>query len=153
MTEAEVWIKRMLSSNPDLVSENPQWAHLAGGSTNQVRQKSAWRDEDQLMRSVIKHCRQRATDDWRWGLIYHVTNENAHRRPGVIAGIPDLCCPFPCRGYASFYQELKIYGGTLGVDQERIIGLLRAAGNYVEIIWDSQDEALGLFDWYLGESK
>lgn len=154
MLDADGQIQRILSNNPELADYNPQWAHLVKSKKNQVRpSKSMWKSEDDFMRSLFQHFDRRAHGDPRWSLIYHPANENAHRRPGVRGGVPDLCLPIPCRGFGSAYCELKINGGSLQLNQVTWISRLKTAGNYVEVVFESQERVLEILEWYLGDSE
>lgn len=52
---------------------------------------------------------------------------------GLLAGIPDLHWPIGCGGYLSLYLEMKDEDGELSDAQRKIIPLLEAEGNKVEV--------------------
>jgi len=53
--------------------------------------------------------------------------------PGLRAGVPDLCLPWPDESGGVLYSELKTADNTTTQKQKRMIQKLRDAGNRVEV--------------------
>lgn len=75
-------------------------------------------------------------------LIYHIPNGERRdaitgarlKRCGVVAGVPDLCIPYPCGKYTHLYVELKNgTKGRLSPNQKAVIDELRMASACVEV--------------------
>jgi hypothetical protein len=86
--------------------------------------------ENQIQRAVFAHIRQRGVANV-FG--FHPRNGGQDQRRlaginsalGVISGVPDVVV---IKGGVPFALELKTLRGRLSPDQERVLGLMRAAG-------------------------
>lgn len=120
-----------------------------------TRAASRWRDERQFMAAVIKQCDAMTVVNPVYGEVYHVSNENAHRNPGVRGGIPDLQLDIarydPVAGqlYHGWRCELKIFGGLLSEAQQNKLARLKAEGYYVIVVWEEIREVIDSLEWYL----
>ena len=52
---------------------------------------------------------------------------------GVKAGVPDICLPFPNKGYHGLYLEAKKKGGRVSPEQKRFIQYLESQNYWVEV--------------------
>ena len=122
---------------------------------------------------VTEHGEQRAVFDWvklmetRYPLLqtlHAIPNGAAFARrgnggfslqamkmkeEGLRPGMPDLALPVPRPPYASLFIEMKVQEGRVRKGQVEMHGLLRQAGNRVEVCW-SADEAIETIKKYLG---
>jgi len=107
-----------------------------------------WKDEDEFMRAVFEHLAVMAVEQPLYRLAYHPANENAHRRPGVIGGVPDIHWPIARGKYIGLWIELKVDDNSLREKQREMIYLLREAGHSVHVVWDDLDEVKSIFTNY-----
>lgn len=137
-----------LHASEDVIALNP---HVFGKSKPKKRTsiRSEWRSEDEFTRQVFVHLAQLAHEWPELALAYHVPNENAHKRPGVRAGIPDICIPLPRGPYAGLYIELKANGGQLRQSQAETIALLQAQGHRCEVVSDDLDRVVAIVREYM----
>ncbi len=71
------------------------------------------------------------------------------KKQGLEPGFPDLMLDVARRGYHGLRIELKrLQGGTIGVDQKRVMAQLKAEGYFVEIC-RGHKAAIDLICWYL----
>ena len=70
------------------------------------------------------------------------------RDEGVKPGIPDLCIPYPRKGYGALYIEMKTLKGRVSPAQKEAIDGLRCAGNRC-VISRSWEDACTEIDTYL----
>lgn len=93
-------------------------------------------------------------------LLFHVPNGGKRdvkeaarfKAMGVKAGVPDLCLPVACGGYAGLYIEMK-YGKNKPTDnQKQWIADLTKQGYKVAVCW-SGEEATQILETYLQQSK
>lgn len=119
------------------------------------REPSRWKNERQFMAAVISNCDAMSMINPAYADVYHVSNENAHRNPGVRAGIPDLQLDVARfdrlnqRQYHGWRCELKVSGGSLSDAQESRIAKLQTEGYYVIVVWESVREVMDSLEWYL----
>lgn len=121
--------------------------------TGAMPKQSLWASEDDFMRAVLSDLSVMSIShpDLRW--VYHVANENSHRRPGVKAGVPDLVLPIPRGKFHSLYVELKILGGRLSSTQRAYIDFLKDNGNMVCVAEERVSDAINAFYLYLTLEK
>ncbi len=85
-------------------------------------------------------------------LLFHVPNENAHRkvRQGVAAGVPDLCLPVARGGYHGLWLELKRADHSNGPSpaQKAWIERLQSEGYYCAVCYGAS-EAIDAITRYL----
>lgn len=132
-----------------------------GASSNQTdvrgRQRASraarWRNEWEFQRAVVNACELMAVAQPEYGLIFHVANENAHRQPGVKAGVMDLCWPIARGKYHSCWVELKIGSGKLSRVQQVMKRRFEAEGNFVAVVWDDVSQVMSVLEWYLSLGK
>lgn len=128
---------------------------VAGDLCTSMREPSArksviaWQNEREFQRAVIDRCDAMAILRPEYGLIYHISNENAHRNPGVRAGVPDLHMACARGGYHSLYIELKIRNNKPSQAQRDMIYKLQMEGNKCAVIWDSVDDVIREIQNYL----
>jgi len=72
-----------------------------------------WPSERAFQAAVIAERDRRAVYEPVYGLLYHISNENAHRNPGVLGGVPDLCLALPRGRFGACYVELKAGASAL----------------------------------------
>lgn len=119
------------------------------------RSASRWKDERQFMAAVIRQCDAMIIVNPLYGEVYHVSNENAHRNPGVRGGIPDLSLdvarfdPVSEKTWHGWRCELKITGGKPSDLQEKKIARLRDEGYYCEVIFEEVRLVIDSLEWYL----
>jgi len=140
--------------NPDVVLPSD----LVAGKRRMGRRAPTiklWKDERQFMAAVIAQCDALAAVAPVYGWVYHVSNENSHRQPGVRAGVPDLALDVARydraagTGFHGWRCELKVAGNDLSPAQRTRIDALRAEGYYVAVVWDSVEQVLENLAWYL----
>jgi hypothetical protein len=127
-----------------------QKGHCAIPSSSRL---SLWRSERDFMRAVIAECDLRAIGQPKYGLVYHIPNENSYRQPGVRAGMPDLALSVASGKFHGWYCELKITGGKLSEKQRTMHDRLRMEGYRVVVVWDSVDEVMREIEEYLERNK
>jgi len=83
----------------------------------------------------------------RW--LHAIPNANSQRQvaEGVRAGIPDICLPWPSKGYHALYIELKIKTGKVSQKQNLCIDYLNSVGYKAIICW-SYTEAIKILENY-----
>lgn len=108
-----------------------------------------WPSERHFQAAVIAECDRRAILQPEYGLVCHIPNENAHRQPGVRAGMPDLFLPAARGVYHGWYCELKIGNNKPTQLQLDMHNRLRRQGYQVALIWDSVDEVMKSLEEYL----
>jgi len=67
--------------------------------------------------------------------------------PGLMAGIPDICLPFPSQGWHGFYGELKVGNNTTSSEQDAVIRNLRNNGYFVVVKYGWVAMAKSLLDY------
>ncbi len=152
---AEEWMKLMQPETladaqrnyPDVFGNKPP---VNGVRIKPVKQvdRLRWKDEDEFMYAVFEHLAVKAVQQPAYKLAYHPANENAHRRPGVVGGIPDIHWPVARGKYIGLWVELKVNDNTLHETQREMIYQLRNAGHSVHIVWDDLDEVINIFTDY-----
>lgn len=123
--------------------------------TKPVRPANAWKNEDEFTKAVFDHVHGYMLVEWpELALAHHVANENAHRRPGVVGGVPDICIPVARGKYKGCYIELKVKDGKVSQRQSDVIYQLRIEGHFVLVVWDDLDLVLETIKLYMkGEAK
>ena len=85
-------------------------------------------------------------------LLFHVPNENAHRkvRQGVAAGVPDLCLPVARGGWHGMWIELKRADHSNGPSPAQLAWLerLQCEGHYCALCYGAS-EAIDAITRYL----
>jgi len=125
---------------------------LPTGTVTTPRQKESsrlWASERDFARAVAAERDIRAVLQPEYRLLHHVANENSHREPGVLAGIPDWDWPIARGGYHGFRLEIKIGRNQPSPMQIAIINLLRAEGHFCVVVWDSLEQVFELCEAYL----
>lgn len=82
-------------------------------------------------------------------LLYAIPNEGKRspilganfKRRGLRKGVPDICLPYPSKGYHALYIELKRGDLKSKVSDEQYewIAKLKKAGNYAALAWGWED--------------
>lgn len=108
-----------------------------------------WASERDFARAVAAERDIRATLQPEYRLLHHVSNENSHREPGVLAGVPDWDWPIARSGYHGFRLEIKVGKNQPSPMQVAVMNLLRAEGQFCAVIWDSLEQVFDLCDAYL----
>ena len=111
--------------------------------------------EDAAQAEVIRWARMRQATAPELELLYHIPNGGSRglleavrlKRQGVKPGIPDLHLPIARGGYIGLWIEMKTATGRLSEDQRRIIAMLRAEGNRVEVCRSAADAVEVLEDY------
>ena len=117
--------------------------------------KSPWRTERQFMAAIIAHCDALAATNPLYARVYHVSNENSHRQPGVRAGVPDLALdaarydPDNGRHYHGWRCELKIGRNTVSPAQSDWLCYLAGEGYYTLTVTDDLAAVLADLSWYI----
>jgi hypothetical protein len=137
-----------LTVSPDVAQLN---SHLTTVTTKQPARKAVtlWRNEDQFQAAVFQAAAWEALQRPEFDMMFHIANENAHKRPGVKGGIPDLFLPMARGCYHGLFVELKIGGNKPSQKQLDVISELRSQGYQVNVIWDSVDEVIETIANYL----
>lgn len=107
-----------------------------------------WASEREFARAVAAERDIRATLQAEYKLLHHVANENSHREPGILAGIPDWHWPI-ASGYIGLWIELKIGKNQPSPMQVAVMNLLRSEGHYCAVVWDSLEQVFDLCEAYL----
>ena len=113
------------------------------------RSAVVWGSEREFARAVAAERDIRAVLVPEYRLMHHVSNENSHREPGVLAGIPDWDWPIARGGYHGFRLEIKVGKNQLSPMQVAVMTLLRAEGHYCAVVWDSLEQVSDLCEAYL----
>lgn len=113
---------------------------LNAGTPKLARQKPQ-RYEQQLQSAVFQFIRLHERQYPQLAFAFHVPNGGFRskveaaifKRGGVLAGVPDICLPFPGYGmdgqrYAGLYMELKTPGNQLTEAQERFLHFVSTHG-------------------------
>lgn len=108
-----------------------------------------WKSEREFQAAIFQRTKLLTVFHPEYRLLYHVSNENAHRNPGVKGGIPDIHWPIARGEFHSLYIELKIKKTPLRPEQVATILLLQSEGNFVRVIRDDLDEVMKVLDQYL----
>ena len=72
------------------------------------------------------------------------------KRSGVKAGVSDILCLWPARGYVGVAIEFKAAKNKLTASQIEFMKNIEPHGWRCEV-WYSFDEAVKFMRWYLGE--
>ena len=91
--------------------------------------------------------------------LYHTPNGGSRniaeaanlKRMGVKAGVPDLCIPYPSKGYHGLYVEMKTDKGRLSAAQRDYIDFLTEQG-YKAVVCHGAEEAIGEIWGYVDDS-
>jgi hypothetical protein len=110
---------------------------------------TVWRGERDFQRAVVDAYAVWAAAHGVDAVLCHIANENAHRQPGIVAGMPDLAL-FSTRGVMLI--ELKVGVGKCSKTQTDLHHRLRMAGYRVVVVWDSVDEVMQAIADYLAET-
>lgn len=105
-----------------------------------------WRNEREFQRAVVDAYAAWAAINKDPAILCHVANENAHRQPGVLAGVPDLLL-ISAKGVA--FIELKVGSGKLSTAQRETHYRLQRLGYRVVTVWDSVEEVLAEIERFL----
>lgn len=150
----EELIRNALRNNP--TPENIAVARELGIILKPKRQKpvrldSRWASEDEFTRAVVQHTNAR----FPHLLAFHVANENAHRRPGIAGGMPDVIV---IAEHGVMFIELKVTRadgsvGELRPTQVMMIDKLRAMGCRVEVVTDDLDECIRIVGEWDNENQ
>jgi len=113
-------------------------------ATKQPARKAAaiWRNEYQFQAAVFVAAGWEALQRPEFDMMFHIANENAHKRPGVKGGVPDLFLPIARGKYHGLFIELKVGSNKPSQKQLDTISTLRSQGYQVNVIWDSVDEVI-----------
>lgn len=109
---------------------------------------SVWRNEREFQRAVVDAYAAWAAINKESAILCHVANENAHKQPGIVAGMPDLVL-FAGAERGSLFIELKAGSGKLSTAQRETHYRLQRLGYRVITIWDSVEEALREIEEFL----
>ena len=90
--------------------------------------------------------------------MYHTPNGGSRniaeaanlKRMGVKPGVPDLCLPYPSKGYYGLYIEMKTDKGRASGAQREYIDFLTENG-YKAVVCHGAVEAIGLIWGFLDE--
>lgn len=94
----------------------------------------------------------------RW---LHAVPNGGHRHKAVAAaltaeglkpGVPDVCLPYPSRGYHGLYLEMKAKGGRVRPDQQPWLNYLESVGYKVNVGWSWIEGAQCILE-YLGADE
>lgn len=102
---------------------------------------TTWRNEREFQRAVVDAYAAWAAINKESAILCHVANENAHKQPGIVAGMPDLVL-FAGAERGSLFIELKAGSGKLSTAQREIHYRLQRMGYRVVTVWDSVEEVL-----------
>ena len=108
-----------------------------------------WGSERDFARAVAAERDLRSVLTPEYRLLHHIANENSHREPGVLAGVPDWHWPIAHGGYHGLWIEIKISKNQPSPMQVAVMNLLRSEGHYCAVVWDSVDEVFELCEAYL----
>lgn len=111
---------------------------------------AVWRNEREFQRAVVDAYAAWAAINQETAILCHVANENAHKQPGIIAGMPDLVL-ISAKGVA--FIELKAGSGKLSAAQRETHHRLRKLGYHVVTVWDSVEEVLSEIEGFLRGSR
>lgn len=108
----------------------------------------------------IKWVRQKANEDKRYGLIFHIKNEERNikqrainKNMGVVSGVPDLFLPYPNSKYFGLFIELKrLKGGVVSSTQKELIDTYNKLG-YLAVVAYGAIEAEKIMENYLENQK
>ena len=75
-----------------------------------------------------------------------------YKRQGMVAGVPDLCLPFPVAPYHGLYIELKTRTGATSEAQRGFLGYLTEVG-YRAVVCRGWIEARDEIVAYLGGGR
>lgn len=107
---------------------------------------AAWRNEREFQRAVVDAYAAWAAINQEPAILCHVANENAHKQPGIVAGMPDLVL-ISTKGVA--FIELKAGSGKLSAAQRETHYRLQRLGYRVVTVWDSVEEVLSEIEGFL----
>jgi hypothetical protein len=82
------------------------------------------------------------------GGLRHKSTAAGLKAEGVKAGAPDLCLPFPARGYHGLYIEMKVGSRKPTTEQTDYLNWLSNCG-YLALIANGFDEAKKILEFYL----
>lgn len=122
---------------------------VTGSYTAASARPTVWRGERDFQRAVVDAYAAWAAANGVDAVLCHIANENAHRQPGIVAGMPDLAL-ISRRGVIFF--ELKVGDGKPSRAQIDLHHRLRKAGYQVHVVWDSVDEVMQAIERYLAEN-
>ena len=108
-----------------------------------------WASERDFARAVAAERDLRAVLQPEYRLLHHIPNENSHREPGVLAGIPDWDWPIARGGYHGFRLEIKVGKNQPSPMQVAVMNLLSSEGHYCAVVWDSLEQVFDLCEAYL----
>lgn len=119
------------------------------GTPEKRRSAVLWASEREFARVVAKERDIRATLQPEYKLMHHIANENSHKEPGVLAGVPDWHWPIARGGYHGFWCELKIGDNQPSPMQVAVMNLLSAEGHYCVVVWNSLEQVFAECERYL----
>ena len=115
--------------------------------------KSAWRSEREFQRAVMDAFAVWAAANRVDSILCHIANENAHRQPGIVAGMPDIVLLKSSRRFGALFIELKVGSGKCSKAQLDMHYRLLRLGYSVIVVWDSVDEVMRAIAGYVGLEK
>lgn len=133
--------------------EVPESFGVIAPSAPKKKSVSLWKSEREFQQAVFDERDRLVSQYPELALLYHISNENAHRNPGVLAGVPDLVLPVPRGGLGSCFVELKVGKNDLSFAQKELGVKLQAYGNYWAVVWDSVEEVFQHLVNYLNFNK
>ena len=134
--------------SPDVLELN---SHLSTSARQSAKRAAvrAWRSEREFQAAVFKAVAWEAVTRPEFNRLFHISNENAHRNPGVKGGVPDLFLPVASGKHHGLFIELKVGSNKASQSQLDAISDLRFNGYACYIIWDSVDEVIDTIAAYL----
>lgn len=82
-------------------------------------------------------------------MLRSVAARTAFGKEGVRAGVPDILCLFPSRGFHGLAIEMKKPGGVLSQAQREFLNRLHRSGYSAGVCYSTED-ALAVWKRYLG---
>ena len=134
--------------SPDVLELNSHLFTTARQSAKRAAVR-AWRSEREFQAAVFKAVAWEAVTSPEFNRLFHISNENAHRNPGVKGGVPDLFLPVASGKHHGLFIELKVGSNKASQSQLDAISDLRFNGYACYIIWDSVDEVIDTIAAYL----
>lgn len=122
---------------------------VAGQNKKRSPGVTLWRNEREFQKACVSEYAGWAVLNGEDAILCHIANENAHRQPGVVGGMPDLCLCAMRGVYGALYVELKVGAGKVSAKQRDVHQRLRRAGYKVVVIWDSVEEVMSEIERYL----
>ena len=114
------------------------------------RRVKIWQNERQFMAACFDRIHGSLSVKWpELCMAHHVPNENSHRQPGIVAGIPDICIPLPRGPHPGCWIELKVNGNTPTEKQADMMAALRSIGHQAHWVSDDLDRVIRIVIDYM----